>query len=871
MIYGPNEMGKTTLLEFIRRIFFGFPRQSTNLNPYPPLHGGAHGGRIIGILDDGNEIIIQRTKDSKGGIIKLQTKDGEYADQESVNHCLGNITRLFFENIYAISLNQLQSLKSLNEEEVKNRLYGAGLGLGSISLGDIKGALDKKIGALYSARGKKPKMNTLLRAIKDLEKQIRSISYNLGSYDTFVDQRSSLELEVNQLNDNLKNLFYQQAAIETKINIYPSYIDLVQAQEEIASIKDLSGYPSDAMNKYTELNNNINDINDRLNENDKDMKLMQHSLEKLDYDKEIMYAEPKIIQLQMQTEKYRSALRDITRITSEKDKIDDEITKEIKKIGTQWGRESVKEYQLEHLQKDIIESYKENFDRNLREKASFQDKIEEKLREKDNSSWPIIYLANPYWYAMYALVIIGLGNTIYSFLNALYLLGISSFILSMLGLLVSYTLREKTKSLQDPVIERIQKKIIDLETKEEVTNDEWVKFLISMNLDTEQTPNSTLKIASSIEIIQANIYNSDSFQDRIESMQKAIDSVNNMHNEVHPLFKKGDVTGDINTNLELFAKILDNTKGIKKDKEHLEKQIENLETKNQQIHSQHKDATSILQSFLKSIKVKDELELYEKDKLHKRSIELETQINESTKVIQSSVGVGKSYSKAIKELSNITPEILEGDIKKINDDIENSTSDRDLKIQTIGELIQKIESLASNEDLLEAQTEIEIKKQQLLDSSKEWAYHQIALNIFNKAVSKYENTRQPAVIKAATNLFSDITNKKYKAIMRAADSDELKIIDNNSLSKSILEMSQGTREELYFAMRLGLIEEYEKKSESMPIILDDVLVNFDDNRGLSAFETLNKFAKDRQVLLLTCHQYIKDMYSKYGVNEINLA
>ena len=42
-------------------------------------------------------------------------------------------------------------------------------------------------------------------------------------------------------------------------------------------------------------------------------------------------------------------------------------------------------------------------------------------------------------------------------------------------------------------------------------------------------------------------------------------------------------------------------------------------------------------------------------------------------------------------------------------------------------------------------------------------------------------------------------------------------------------MSRGTREQLYLAMRFGLIEEYEARSEPLPIIMDDVFVNFDDD------------------------------------------
>ena len=58
IIYGKNEFGKTTLLEFIRRILFGFPTKRENTNLYTPVYGGTLGGNIKVILQDGEEMVV---------------------------------------------------------------------------------------------------------------------------------------------------------------------------------------------------------------------------------------------------------------------------------------------------------------------------------------------------------------------------------------------------------------------------------------------------------------------------------------------------------------------------------------------------------------------------------------------------------------------------------------------------------------------------------------------------------------------------------------------------------------------------------------------------------------------------------------------
>jgi uncharacterized protein YhaN len=145
-----------------------------------------------------------------------------------------------------------------------------------------------------------------------------------------------------------------------------------------------------------------------------------------------------------------------------------------------------------------------------------------------------------------------------------------------------------------------------------------------------------------------------------------------------------------------------------------------------------------------------------------------------------------------------------------------------------------------------------------------------------KAIAKYENTRQPEVIKAAAGVFARITDHAYEMIIKPAEispgkSTELSIQDISAKRKTIDELSRGTKEQLYLAMRLGLIKAYEIESEPMPIVMDDILANFDDSRGLEAIKALIEFSNTRQTIILTCHRDNFDLYKNLGANEIRLG
>ena len=78
-------------------------------------------------------------------------------------------------------------------------------------------------------------------------------------------------------------------------------------------------------------------------------------------------------------------------------------------------------------------------------------------------------------------------------------------------------------------------------------------------------------------------------------------------------------------------------------------------------------------------------------------------------------------------------------------------------------------------------------------------------------------------------------------------------------AKTLEKLSDGTRDQLYLALVLGsLNHRIESGAEPMPLVLDDVLVHFDDERSMAALEALAAFSRTTQVLLFTHHERIRE-------------
>ena len=76
---------------------------------------------------------------------------------------------------------------------------------------------------------------------------------------------------------------------------------------------------------------------------------------------------------------------------------------------------------------------------------------------------------------------------------------------------------------------------------------------------------------------------------------------------------------------------------------------------------------------------------------------------------------------------------------------------------------------------------------------------------------------------------------------------------DDSIGKRPEQLSRGTAEQLFLALRFALVEEYCRNTESMPVLLDDVLVNFDPVRARAAAAAVIELSKRHQVIALTCH------------------
>ena len=72
---------------------------------------------------------------------------------------------------------------------------------------------------------------------------------------------------------------------------------------------------------------------------------------------------------------------------------------------------------------------------------------------------------------------------------------------------------------------------------------------------------------------------------------------------------------------------------------------------------------------------------------------------------------------------------------------------------------------------------------------------------------------------------------RYVRVIRKADGNKLVVETPEGLQKNVSALSRGTAEQLYLSMRLAFIKEYANRVGTLPLIVDDILVNFDPSKS----------------------------------------
>jgi len=183
-------------------------------------------------------------------------------------------------------------------------------------------------------------------------------------------------------------------------------------------------------------------------------------------------------------------------------------------------------------------------------------------------------------------------------------------------------------------------------------------------------------------------------------------------------------------------------------------------------------------------------------------------------------------------------------------------------------LAARLHSAASDRITEGVQAELASVEEQL---GRQWERRRVlerARLLLEQTRAAVARDHQPPVLREASRWLARLTDGRYARITTAIDEARLEVHEQDGTLWNPERLSRGTREQVFLALRLALIRDLGRHDVSLPLVMDDALVNFDDQRAPLAARVLVEFvaeqAAGRQMLVLTCHQHVARVFHEAG-------
>lgn len=271
------------------------------------------------------------------------------------------------------------------------------------------------------------------------------------------------------------------------------------------------------------------------------------------------------------------------------------------------------------------------------------------------------------------------------------------------------------------------------------------------------------------------------------------------------------------------------------------------------------DATAIINKLLlqAGCMTLDSLELVERQSAQRTALEAAVRDIES-RLVKSS---GLPLTEALKQAEGQDPDAIAAALDQNAQHHEQNAA----QVQGLHEAYlaarQAFEKMDGSAVAAEAQQRMAQHAARIAELSADYAASRMASAVLAQVIDAYQKRNQGPLIDQASKRFAIITGGRYTGVVIDYDEERqiLKAVRADGERLSMDKLSTGRRDQLFLALRLAAIEGHLGNGEPLPVIVDDILIQFDDEAAAATFTLLAELSQRTQVLFLTHHAHLLDV------------
>jgi len=440
------------------------------------------------------------------------------------------------------------------------------------------------------------------------------------------------------------------------------------------------------------------------------------------------------------------------------------------------------------------------------------------------------------------------------------------------------------KSELNSAIKRFDEELYDAKIKKEKAISElnnykenWKNKMKFLGLKSDEEYADALQFVDIVQEFTVKISAAKALEERISAIKKNIENfeqeATGLCTAAMPEADALEAKNKIYAMQSVLSKAIENKAVLKK----LNEDIYKYEKENNEIKDKIEKLNAKLSSMMKEADCENIEQLKDIERKSEEAESLKNKLEQLNKELSGYSG-GAEIEKFIAESEEINPDSISSEIDYMQSELEKLKKENSELEQLIGSEKYYLKQYDGNSDTAaEAAENKEEAAAQIEHYADRYIKIRLASNILKNEIERYKLQNQGPVLEKASSIFSALTLKSFSGLRTSyTEKDEAVLVGlRNTAGERTQEvevsgMSEGTCDQLYLSLRLASFEKYIESNEPMPIIIDDALVNFDDERALECLKIFSDISKKTQIIYFTHHKHIFSLLSKGNFNELVL-
>ncbi|MGY3724617.1 Uncharacterized protein YhaN [Granulicatella balaenopterae] len=877
---GPNESGKSSVMNVVSGIFYGFPKRKSGKYSFESELSAVSGGKLTIDSERFGELVIERTVGKTKQTLTITKPNGEEVTDLTMDELLYNVSKENFEKTYAFNLQQLQDVKTISPDDLHRYFLSIGLS-GSEQLLEVSEQFKKEADSMYTKSSSTRELDKKIKLLNQEAQKVRASKSQDEEYQQLLLEKQQLMQELAVEKNHLEQLQQTKDQLSNLVYLWPSYQQWQMVKEQI-TIADYQDFDGGLADEYQSLKAKEQQLQERLKKVEEQLFELSTSQEKTAEQVWFMENQASIEEIIHHQEEITNLVYDLQEAKKQLPLAAEQITILKQQLGIESGEELPLAFTIEEqnelhnaLQKiDHLTQTKLVSVTNRAAVSEQIDQYQEKIAEMKEQLLPDKDVVEMQSYLNQAITI---STPKQNFVPII--LAVAFMILAFLLPQYKWLLIAAASMSAATFIWMAQKP----KTIDDSQRDSFTKLLNRQaNLETEIGIAEGMKQVSEQEL--ANLAQK---QCQLDEQIIALEATLKQAFEEKQYRKNG---------LPIETLIKDNP--VKK----LERLITNYTTLKASIHDLevaksnwltkvtlwHKEEPRDLFDYLKqmqdsyhrlSLRLKEqELKAQQLTELTQEksqlTTELETISTRITAIYQATETSDydsfiafwqeKTNQEELRKQELFLREMvasLAADYQEFADEEElqqaSQISQQDFQTsqektmditETLANCAQKITAMEESGIYQEQVASFYQDTQDMRELVVTWGANRLASEILERTLLTGKEDKLEDVVRDASTYFKRLTNERYQALQLSKTTAKVKRFDGKNFTLD--QLSRGTLDQLYVAMRLAFVKN-SAEFAPLPMIIDDGFVNFDIERKKVMLELLKEISQSVQIIYFT--------------------